>query len=303
MPPIFWTGRLSPTTKLMVNISNLFAWVTGNARDTVAMKGRVKLGYEGTCSDQVTRYDTVGIKHYTKIAAELLEGIDLKGKYVLDVGCGTGILTLSALSRGASKLICADFAKYMLEQCRKKAAIEGYAEDRVDFRQVDAESLPFESHSFDAVISSMMLGMAPEQRRVLAEMNRVVKPGEIVALSAHGTEHNYEAAEVMFKTIPLRYVFGYRIEFWPHDEKEVKQMFLDTGYVNVRTRRLTWQDVFPDGGKAYDFFASTTSSWWVSKLPPSKVAEVFHRGREAFKRKNVTQITQDVILAYGQKKN
>jgi ubiquinone/menaquinone biosynthesis C-methylase UbiE len=288
--------------KVMFNLSSLFAWITGNARDTVAMKNRVKLGYEGTCSDMVTRYDAVGQKHYTKIAAELLEGIDLDGKYVLDVGCGTGILTSSALSRGAAKVVCVDIANYMLEQCKKKMAAAGYGEDRVDFRRVDSESLPFESNTFDAVISSMMLGMVPNQMSVLSEMNRVVKPDGMVAFSAHGPEHNYEASDTLFKNMPLRYTFGYRVEFWPHDERRIHQMLLDAGYINVRTLRLTWQDIFPDGGKAYDFFASTTASWWLSKIPPSKIAEVIQRGREAFKRKPVTQITEDVVLAYGRKK-
>jgi hypothetical protein len=87
----------------------------------------------------------------------------------------------------------------------------------------------------------------------------------------------------LFKNIPLRYIFGYRIKFWPHDEEEIHQMRLNAGYVDVRTLRLTWQDTFPDGGKAYDFFASTTSSWWLSKITPNRIVEVIQQGREAFK--------------------
>jgi SAM-dependent methyltransferase len=150
--------------------------------------------------------------------------------------------------------------------------------------------------------SNWKKGAVPEQMRVLAEMNRVVKPGGIITLSTHGPEHNYEASDVLFKNISLRYIFGYRIEFWPYDEKKMKRMLLDARKVNVRTQRVTWQDVYQDGGKAYDFFTSITSSWWVSKIPPNKIAEVFHRGREAFKRKLLTRITQDVIHVYGQKK-
>ncbi|MDD1672830.1 MAG: 50S ribosomal protein L11 methyltransferase [Methanomicrobiales archaeon] len=104
--------------KLMVNLSCFAAWITGNARNTVAMKQRMQIGYEGTCSDHVTRYDTLGLKHYTRIATELLGGIDLRGKKVLDVGCGTGILSLQALSGGAGTVLCSDLSRYMLEQCR-----------------------------------------------------------------------------------------------------------------------------------------------------------------------------------------
>lgn len=63
MPSIFWTGKLSFPMKLTVNINNLFAWITGNARDITAMKERMKKGYEGAITDHVTGYDHQGLEH------------------------------------------------------------------------------------------------------------------------------------------------------------------------------------------------------------------------------------------------
>ena len=60
MPTLFWTGTLPQAVKLMVNFSNLLAWITGNARDTIAMKQRVKKGYEGVCTDHVTSMTNKG---------------------------------------------------------------------------------------------------------------------------------------------------------------------------------------------------------------------------------------------------
>jgi ubiquinone/menaquinone biosynthesis C-methylase UbiE len=120
MPPVFWTGKLSSPMKWLTNINCLVAWMTGNARDTAAMKKRMKLGYEGVLSDHVTRYDELGLQEYTKMATNLLEGVDLRGKEVLDVGCGTGILSLLAIKQGAAKLTCGDLSEDMLGQCRKK---------------------------------------------------------------------------------------------------------------------------------------------------------------------------------------
>jgi hypothetical protein len=57
MPRVFWTGKLSPPMKFVVNASNAVAWITGNTRDTKAMKERIKLGYEGVTSNHVTKYD------------------------------------------------------------------------------------------------------------------------------------------------------------------------------------------------------------------------------------------------------
>jgi len=142
MPAVFWTGKLSPVTRLMANSSNLIAWITGNARNTSAMKRRIKTGYEGGVTDDVTRYDDVGLAQYTDIAKALLEGISLRGKTVLDVGCGTGIQSFLALEGGAARVVGGDLSDYMLGQGRKKAKIRGYSPEQIEFQQMDAESLP-----------------------------------------------------------------------------------------------------------------------------------------------------------------
>jgi hypothetical protein len=72
MPPIFWTGKLSPMMKFVVNLSNVIAWVTGNARDTAAMKQLIKMGYDGAVTATVTCYDELGSDHFRKISKALL---------------------------------------------------------------------------------------------------------------------------------------------------------------------------------------------------------------------------------------
>jgi ubiquinone/menaquinone biosynthesis C-methylase UbiE len=301
MRTIFWTGKLSPMIKFVANFSNAVAWVTGNARDTAAMKQRTKMGYDGAVTDDVTHYDELGLEHYTKISKALLEGTEVQGKVVLDVGCGTGILSFLLIEKGAVKVICGDLSEYMLNQCKKKAGLLGYGPDRIGFRQLDAESLPFDSNSFDAVTSGMVLGLVPNQRKVVSEMVRVLKPGGVLSISTHGQEHYYEASEMAFRAIPKGLVLGYRIEFWPRKEREISHMFSEVGLIDVITQRLIWKDSFADGGKAYDFFASTSAAWWYTKLPTDKIPSVAQKIRLAFVRKHVAEITTDVILAYGHK--
>jgi len=301
MPPVLWTGKLSMPMTVLVNCSNIIAFVIGNTRDTAAMKNRVKMGYEGACSDHVTRYDEFGLQHYTKLSQELLKDVVIQGKEVLDVGCGTGILSMIALERGAKKVTCGDLSEYMLGQCKAKAARSGYSSDKIDFRQLDAEALPYDDDSYDVVISGMVLELSPEPQKMISEMVRVVRPGGIVALSTHGTNHYTEALDACFRAATKRYVLGYRIEYWPMKETKLKKLFSRAKLVDVATHRITWQDDFGTGDNAYGFTVSTSSAWWYAKYPTDKIAGETQKTRDFFVRNKVTRITQDVILARGLK--
>ena len=285
----------------MVNANGIVAWLTGNASNTAAMKNRIRQGYDGTFSNHVTRYDELGAKLQTKAATAQLEGVNLKGKVVLDVGCGTGIMSLLALREGAAKLACGDISNYMLEVARSKAVREGYESARISFWQLDAESLPFEDSTFDLTLTGMTLGPIPEAENAVSEMVRVVRPGGLVSIGAHGPEHYWEACEASFKAINKRYVLGYRLEFWPRKEEEVRRLLAEAGLENIRTRRLTWRNPFKTGGDAYDFFSAISSTWWYAKVPPDKRDEETRRMRDYFERHRVTTITDDIIVAYGRK--
>lgn len=302
MPTLFWTGKISLLQRLMVNIGSIIAWITGNARDSSAMKERMKDGYNGLYSDVIFNYDKLASAHYEKISNTLIQKVDCDGKDIVDVGCGTGILSFIALEKGASKMSCVDISKLMLEKCKEKSMTKGYTDDLISFFEGDAERLPFNDDTYDIVLLNMVLGMIPNQQSTINELTRILRPGGTIALSAHGPAHNMEAIVAGMKVMNMRWFLGHRYEFWPRDESEIKTFLINAGLDDIQTEQLTWTDEFENGGKLFDFVASTTGLWWYHRLPPEIRNKETKKTRTYFQRKNITEITSDVVFAFGSKK-
>jgi SAM-dependent methyltransferase len=91
------------------------------------------------------------------------------GHHVLDVATGAGYVATAAHARGA-KVIGLDFSAAQVELAKRICP-------PVDFRQGDAENLPFGDASFDAVVMGLCLLHLPHAERGVAEAFRVLRPG------------------------------------------------------------------------------------------------------------------------------
>lgn len=300
MSQFFWSGKLTLPMKLLVEVNNLLSVLTGSLRDYDGMKERVKSGYEGEYTDHIHRYDELGYHLQTKSARIQLEDIRLDDMQVLDIGCGTGALSLTAFEKGAKEVICGDISSFMLKEAKRKVIPIGV---NYTFCQLDAEGLPYKDGSFDAVISGMTFGTLPKQKLAISEMVRVAKPGGLVCIGAHGPEHYWEAIDATLRCINKRYVLGYRFEWWPRTEKYIRGLLRESSLLDIRSKRVVWQNKFENGGAAYDFFAAISSSWWYAKFPPQERIKDSIRTRNYFGRKNITIVSDDIVVAYGYKPN
>ncbi len=102
------------------------------------------------------------------------EGLgEVRGKAVLEIGCGDGDLAVTLAAEGA-RVAAIDISDEMLAAARQRAAS---ADVTVDFRRGAAQSIPFDDESFDVVVAMTILCFVPDARPVFREIARVMKPG------------------------------------------------------------------------------------------------------------------------------
>ena len=97
------------------------------------------------------------------------------GSRLLDVATGPGYAAAAAHARGAS-VIGVDVASAMVE-------LAAGLHPGIDFRQADAEALPFEDGSFDAVVSNFVVPHLGRPERAVGELARVLETGGVLALT------------------------------------------------------------------------------------------------------------------------
>jgi ubiquinone/menaquinone biosynthesis C-methylase UbiE len=113
-------------------------------------------------------------------AARLVKFAGIRsGQRVLDVGCGTGVVAITA-ARMVARVTGLDLTPELLERARHNSQIAGVD---VEWREGDAEKLPFGDGTFDVVLSQFGHMFAPRPSVAIAEMLRVLKPGGAIAFS------------------------------------------------------------------------------------------------------------------------
>lgn len=126
-----------------------------------------------------TRYNT-GIERFLRSESGTAGWKSLFSDYIgkqplnlLDVGTGPGSISILLAGMG-HQVTAVDLSEQMLALACTNAKTCGVS---VDFRKGDAENLPFEDNSFDAVVNRWVLWTVPDPKAALREWTRVLKPG------------------------------------------------------------------------------------------------------------------------------
>lgn len=98
---------------------------------------------------------------------------DVKGKTLLDLGCGAGENSVYFSLKGAH-CTATDYSSGMVEKALKLAATNGL---QIEARTMNAMEIEFPDNTFDIAYAANLLHHLPEPRAALREIHRVLKPG------------------------------------------------------------------------------------------------------------------------------
>jgi ubiquinone/menaquinone biosynthesis C-methylase UbiE len=110
---------------------------------------------------------------------------------ILELGCGHGLLWKENAGRIPIgwDLTLSDLSSGMLDAAWRNLVVTGRA---FQFKEIDAQAIPFEDETFDAVIANHMLYHVPDRTKAIAEIKRVLKPGGHLIATTVGENHMKE---------------------------------------------------------------------------------------------------------------
>ena len=197
---------------------------------------RQQITHETYSGDPATNYERYFVPAIgAPLAHELIELAALRpGERVLDVACGTGVVTRMAAERvGHAGVAGVDLNPAMLAVAR---SVGGGTE--LEWHEASAASLPLGDATFDVVLCQMGLQFFADRQGALREMRRVLAPGGRVVLNVPGpTPPPFAVLEqaVARYIDPAAGRFVATV-FSLHDPDEVEQLLSDAGFADVLAR-------------------------------------------------------------------
>lgn len=166
----------------------------------------------------------------------VIEGVDLNGKHVLDIGSGSGACSILLIQLGgAVKVTGIDVEDPVCEAARARATLAGLS-DRIDIEKVTPGPFPFEDQSFDVVFSKDSIIHIPDKETMAAEVFRVLRPGGRFAASDWLISHDNAPSPAM-----AHYIAEEGLDFGMASPDRYRAAMVAAGFVDVElVNRNPW---------------------------------------------------------------
>ena len=207
--------------------------------------------FTGSIPENYDRY--LGPALFEPYARDLAGRLEVaEGASVLEVACGTGILTRRLLERlpGGARLTATDLNGAMMEYAARKFS-DGEA---VEWRQADACELPFGDESFDAVACQFGFMFVPDKAKAFGEALRVLKPGGRLLFNVWDRLERNDLAHVAHTTIAGFFERDpptfYQVPFSLHDAGELSALLASAGFERAEITPLAFDSISPSAEEA-----------------------------------------------------
>ena len=192
------------------------------------------------------RYHNAFASLTSQMTTPLLDAVGVTtGVQLLDVATGPGYAAAAATKRGA-EVVGVDFAPAMVAEARRRYPT-------VDFREGDAEDLPFPEASFDAVTMNFGLLHLGRPERALTEAHRVLRPGGRLGFTVWARPEQAIGFQMVLRAVESYGKLDVQLPQGPHffrfsDPQESRRSVLGAGFVSptVKTIPLLWRLHSPD---------------------------------------------------------
>jgi ubiquinone/menaquinone biosynthesis C-methylase UbiE len=205
--------------------------------------------------------------------------VPLSGENVLDIACGTGLVSFHLLEKLGShgRVLGTDISEKMVELASSQAILK--KESRVQFQWMDAEELRLENNSFDLAVCALGLMYMPDLRKALEEMHRVLKPGGRAVAAVWGQRDQCGWADI-FEIVDQHVTSEVCPMFFNLGSPDILKLnFKSAGFTNITVQRISTILSYKDSNEALG-----------AAFDGGPVALAYHKFSE--------QIKQEVHTAY-----